>query len=424
MSYDRRDIAQRSKYVGDVIRVPHPDKDEAQFVKVLLEAAHRCPGSLLIPASDAALGTVARHKTSLEDAGLIVASDGAEVTETLLNKATTLALARSAGVPSPATFPVSDEDDVRRFCATAEFPAVLKPELSHIYKQLVGVKWTRVDSTKEALRAYTVARSHSLEVVLQELIPGDEQCGAVYNSYFWDGEPLVEFTSRKIRNSPPETGSPSVVVSEWMPEVAEQGRRLLGTARFSGYSCTEFKRDPRDGQYKVMEVNARHNLSSLLATRCGVNFPWLQYQHLVDGVVPVQRDYEQGIYWVDITRDLQHLRHYLRRPGYSLGELLQPYRRPHVCAVLDRDDLGPAVTRGVDTVRVAAGRLRSRFSRPTASPGLSPPLRLPLQREREDTPPAREGRPPLGSGRWTERTDHSPNEAPPRTAEVGGWSGG
>jgi predicted ATP-grasp superfamily ATP-dependent carboligase len=364
VSYDRRDIAQRSRYVRDIIEAPHPDTDEAQFVKVLLEAAHRSPGSLLIPASDAALGTVARHKTTLEDAGLIVASDAAEVTETLLNKATTFALARSAGVPSPATFAPADEDDVRRFCASAEFPAVLKPELSHIYRQLVGAKWTRVDSTEEAVRAYAVARSHSLEVVLQELIPGNELCGAVYNSYFCNGEPLVEFTSRKIRNSPPETGSPSVVVSEWMPEVAEQGRRLLRAAKFSGYSCTEFKRDPRDGQYKVMEVNARHNLSSLLATRCGLNFPWIQYQHLVDGIEPVQHDYEQGIYWIDVTRDLQNLRHYLGRPGYSLGTFLEPYRHSHIFAVLDRHDIRPAATRGVDTMRVAAQRLRQKLSRP------------------------------------------------------------
>ena len=364
VSYDRRDIATSSRLVRDVIRAPHPDNDEAAFVKVLLEAAHRCPGSLLIPASDAALGSIARHKTSLEDAGLIVASDAAEVTETLLNKATTFALARSAGVPSPATFAVSNEDDVRWFCASAEFPAVLKPELSHLYRELVGVKWTRVENPEEALRAYAVARSHSLEVVLQELIPGDEHCGAVYNSYFWNGEPLVEFTSRKIRNSPPDTGSPSVVVSEWIPEVAEQGRRLLRAARFSGYSCTEFKRDPRDGQYKVMEVNARHNLSSLLATRCGLNFPWMQYRHLVNGIVPVQRDYQQGMYWVDVTRDLQNATHYLRRPGYSLGEFIEPYRRPHVFAVLDRDDVRPAAIRGVDTVRVAAARLRKKLSVP------------------------------------------------------------
>jgi D-aspartate ligase len=374
VSYDKRDIAPSSRYVREVVPAPHPDKDEAQFVKVLLEIAHRCPGSVLIPASDAALGTVARHKTSLEDAGLIVASDGAEVTETLLNKATTFALARSAGVPSPATVAVSDEDDVRRYCESAEFPAVLKPELSHIYRELVGVKWSRVDNAEEALRAYAVARSHSLEVVLQELIPGDERCGAVYNSYFWNGEPLVEFTSRKVRNSPPDTGSPSVVVSEWMPEVAEQGRRLLRAAKFSGYSCTEFKRDPRDGEYKVMEVNARHNLSSLLATRCGVNFPWLQYQHLVDGTLPVQRDYEQGVYWIDVTRDLQNVGYYLRRPGYSLNDFVEPYRRSCIFAVLDRHDIGPAVARGLDTVRIAAGRIKKKVARPKPAPEAYEPV--------------------------------------------------
>ena len=58
VSYDSRDIATSSKFTRDVIPAPHPDKDEAQFVKVLLEAAHRFPGSLLIPASDAALGAV------------------------------------------------------------------------------------------------------------------------------------------------------------------------------------------------------------------------------------------------------------------------------------------------------------------------------------------------------------------------------
>jgi D-aspartate ligase len=363
VSYDRRDIATSSRFARAVIRAAHPDKDEAQFVKALLEAAHRCPGSLLVPASDAALGTIARHKTSLEDAGLIVASDEQEVTEILLNKAKTFALARTAGVPVPAVFAPSNEDDVRQFCASAEFPLVLKPTLSHIYRELVGVKWTRVETAEEAVRSYSVARSLSLEVLLQELIPGDELCGAVYNSYFWNGEPLVEFTSRKIRNSPADTGSPCVVVSEWIPEAAEHGRRLLRAAKFSGFSCTEFKRDPRDGEYKLMEVNPRHNLSSLLATRCGLNFPWMQYQHLVDGRVPVQRDYEQGIYWIDVTRDMKNLHHYLRRPGYSVGYFLEPYRRSHIFAVLDPDDIGPAASRGLDTMRVAAQRVRRKLSR-------------------------------------------------------------
>ena len=363
VSYDERDIAPSSRYVGRTVRAPHPDVDEARFVAVLLETARREAGGVLIPASDAALGPVARHKARLQDAGLVVASDDADVTETLLNKAKTCALARAAAVPHPATCPVSTEDDVRRSCASIGFPAVVKPELSHVYRKLAGAKWTMVHDVAEAVRACAFAWSHSLEVVLQELIPGDERCGAVYNAYCWDGEPLVEFTSRKVRNSPPDTGSPSVVVSEWIADAAEQGRRLLRAARFSGYACTELKRDPRDGTYKIIEVNARHNLSSLLATRCGPNFPWLQYRHLVDGLVPVQQDYEQGVYWIDVTRDLKNLGHYLRRPGYSLLDFVEPYRRSRVFAVLDRHDVGPAAARGVDTARVAVAALRNRLLR-------------------------------------------------------------
>jgi D-aspartate ligase len=372
VSYDRRDIATSSRFVREVIRTAHPDKGEAQFVNAVLEAAHRYPGSLLVPASDAALGTIARHKTTFEDAGLTVAVDNEEVTDVLLNKAKTYDLARSAEVPVPSTFTPSSEEDVRRFCASAAFPVVLKPTMSHTYRELVGVKWTRVEGVEEAVRGYQVARSLSLDVLLQELIPGDELCGVVYNSYFWNGEPLVEFTSRKIRNSPPETGSPSVVVSEWLPEVAELGRRLLRAAKFSGYSCTEFKLDPRDGEYKLMEVNARHNLSSLLATRCGLNFPWMQYEHLVDGLVPVQQEYEHGIYWIDVTRDVQNLRHYLRRPGYSVGNFLEPYRRSHIFAVLDRHDVGPAATRSLDVVRIVADRVARKLS-PKPRPAVRAP---------------------------------------------------
>ena len=88
--------------------------------------------------------------------------------------------------------------------------------------------------------------------------------------------------------------------------------------------------------------------------------------------MPVQRDYEQGIYWVDVTRDLQYLRHYLRRPGYSLGEFLEPYRRTCIFAVLDRRDVGPAAARGLDTLRVAAARLRKKVRRPAPGSACDP----------------------------------------------------
>jgi len=73
---------------------------------------------------------------------------------------------------------------------------------------------------------------------------------------------------------------------------------MLRALDFHGFANIEFKRDPRDGQYKIIEVNARHNLSALLAVRCGVNFPLLQYRHLVHGELPDQPQCRQGVYWI------------------------------------------------------------------------------------------------------------------------------
>ena len=107
-----------------------------------------------------------------------------------------------------------------------------------------------------------------------------------YNAYVSDGRPAVEVTAQKLRLSPPQMGFPRVVVSKEVPEVIEPGRQLLSAMGFHGFANIEFKKDPRDGTYKLMEVNGRHNNSGMLSVRAGVNFPWIMYRHLVQGELP------------------------------------------------------------------------------------------------------------------------------------------
>jgi predicted ATP-grasp superfamily ATP-dependent carboligase len=187
--------------------------------------------------------------------------------------------------------------------------------------------------------------------MLQELIPGDDAQGVNYNSYFWNSEPLVEFTAAKVRNAPPELGSPRVAVSKYIPEVLGPGRMILQAMGFYGYSCIEFKKDTRDGVYKLMEVNGRHNRSGLLAVHCGINFPWIQYQHLVYGELPKTSGYQTGVYWMDIYRDIGFSLKFFRKEGYTLSQYFQPYRHAHVDAILDKLDLKPFIWRGISLAR-------------------------------------------------------------------------
>jgi D-aspartate ligase len=347
---EREDMGYVSKYVTERISVPHPEKSEGQFIDVLVKYAAYLGGGLLIPTSDETLCVISRNKTLLERHYLVACTEWT-ITEQFIDKKHTYALADAIGVPAPKTMVPHSAEDVERYSRTVQYPCLLKPCQSHSYFDRFKRKMTRVDNLQQMLAAYQEAANAGLEMMLQELIPGDDTHGVNYNSYFWNGEPLIEFTAEKVRNAPPQFGSPRVAVSKHIPEVLEPGRKILQAMGFYGFSCTEFKKDARDGIYKLMEVNGRHNRSGLLAVHCGINFPWIQYKHLVCGEWPVSCNYRAGVYWIDIFRDVSYSLRCFRHEGFTLSQYLQPYRGPHVFAIWDKYDPKPFIQRGLNLAR-------------------------------------------------------------------------
>ncbi len=348
LSYDDRDIARVSKWVTQVVRSPHPEDDERKFLLLVSELAGCYRGALVMPATDASLAVLARSHRVLAAWGFVVAAPPEKVARVCLNTAETYAAARASGVPVPVTVAVSDLADIARYAGQASFPAVLKPTFGDRFQESFGRKWTWVGDPDHAAREFRRAAGAGLEVVIQEFVPGDESCGVNYNAYFCNGKPLVELTSVTIRTSPVESGSPSVVVSHEVPQAMVVGRTMLAELGFDGFANIEFKRDARDGVYKLIRVNPRHNHFAALAQRCGINFPWLHYCHLIDGWRPVYQDYGKGVHWIDPARDVSQSLSYLCRRGDSPGRFLRPYRAPHVFAVWSGDDTGPGWAHAAD----------------------------------------------------------------------------
>jgi len=360
--YDARDMGYVSKYVKECVYAPHPEKSEDEFVERLVVSANRFGGGVLIPTSDATLATASRHKKLLEQYYIVACTEW-EISKQFIDKQRTYALADAVGVPAPKTVVPHSIEDVERYSQAVQYPCLVKPSQSHQYYDRFGTKMVRVDNFDQMLAAYQQAAEVGLEVLLQELIPGGDSQGANYNSYFWNGEPLVEFTAKKIRNGPPEIGSPRVAVSKSVPEVIESGRRMLKAMDFYGYACTEFKQDPRDGVYKLMEVNGRHNLSTLLAVRCGINFPWLHYRHLVHGELPPSYEQRVGVFWIDVTRDLGYSLKAFSKEKSTLRQYLRPYFSSHTFAIFDLKDPKPFVKRCTDLAKTAFRTSLSTFWR-------------------------------------------------------------
>ncbi len=353
--YETPDMGYVSRYVTAQLRTPHPEDEEDAFIGLLIDCAGRFGRCLLIPADDATLSAVSKHKALLQ-AHHIVACTEWSIAEQFIDKQHTYALAEKMGIPAPRTLLPRSAQDVEQYAGTVRYPCLIKPTHSHLFFARFRTKMVEVADAAQMLAAYRQADDAGLQVLIQERIPGDDSHGVNYNAYVWDGEPLVEFTAAKVRLSPPRFGVPRVVISRQIPEVIAPGRRILKAMGYYGYACTEFKRDPRDGIYKLMEVNGRHNRSVLLAVACGINFPWLEYRHLTQDEKPAQAAYEEGTYWIDEYRDLFHTLRFFGREGQAPMDYLRPYLKRHVFATFQWSDPKPFMKRCADLLRGALHR--------------------------------------------------------------------
>jgi len=344
LNYSENEMGLYSKYVQGRVSVPDPRKNEADFISRLLEVAQEFKGSLLIPTDDYTVVVLSKNKALLQP-HYVVAVEDWEIVKKMIEKQFTYELARSLGIPAPLTFVAESLAEVKAFLDQVTYPCLIKPCEGHTFFDHFKVKMFRIENEDELFARYSEIEPLGFKVMIQELIPGDDTQGVNYNSYFVDGAPIAEFTAKKVRLEPPFLGSPRVIVSKAIPEILEDGRLLLKNMNYSGFSCMEFKKDLRNGIYKLMEINCRNNLSGLLAFTCGINFPWIQYRHLLYDELNRATSFKENVYWIDFDKDL--LRFFISRKeeGYSLKEYLLPYCKEKVFAISSFRDPLPYIMR-------------------------------------------------------------------------------
>jgi predicted ATP-grasp superfamily ATP-dependent carboligase len=362
--WDDDDLAASSRHAAATVRVPQPDAGDGAFVESLLALADDYPGAVLIPTTDGAVKDMAMSKATLER-HFLVDCPAWDVAELFIDKRHTYDIAADLGIALPRTLVPDGAGDLEALASELRFPCLVKPRESHLWAARFGGKYTLVDSLEEMRASYAVASEAGLEVVIQELIVGRDRNGVNYNAFRTADGVVADCTARKIRQGPPRSGLPRVVISAEVPEVVEPAKRLLEALGVEGFACVEFRRDDRDGTYKLLEVNGRHNLSSLLSIRCGLNFPWIAYRHIVAGEIPEPVRARSGLYWIDEWLELAFNRSRAGRDSDTWRQILRPWVRDHVFAVFDRSDPGPSrlLARQIlgDARRVAAQTVRQRL---------------------------------------------------------------
>ena len=256
-----------------------------------------CERAVLFPCSDEWVEAVNQLPGELRDRYL-TSLPPKTVLDTLLDKAKLEELGAEQNVPRPHTVVLRSRDDLADLEEAQFVSRFLKPCHSRPFARQFGVKAFAVKDRTDALTRYDDISRHGHDLVLQEYIQGPPNEHYLIDGVVDAGGRLrTLFARRRIRMYPLDFGDSSHIRSvprEEMGAAADALQRLLETMRYRGIFSAEFKRDGRDGEHKLLEINTRAWTYVEFPLLCGINMPYMAYRDALGLPVEDEFDYAVG----------------------------------------------------------------------------------------------------------------------------------
>jgi predicted ATP-grasp superfamily ATP-dependent carboligase len=199
----------------------------------------------------------------------------------VLDRETTLRIARRLGIPIPKTRMISDENDITAAAGDLEFPAVVKPRRSRWFTpggRVAGATAAHAATPADAVRALRRLDPGGAPALLQTYLAGE---GRGIFVLMRRGEPVARFAHRRVLSLHPEGGASAR--AEALPadgDAYDAAVALLRDIGWEGPAMAEFIRTEDGGDDVLMEINGRLWGSLALAVRAGVDFPALWVRSL------------------------------------------------------------------------------------------------------------------------------------------------
>ena len=340
---DELSIARASRFSTRTVRAPSL-RDEAATLEAL-DAVRRTlglEGWVLYPTREETVAALARNRADLAGS-FRVPTPAWESVRYAWDKRATYRLAQELGIPTPRCWFPSDEGDLRD--VDLRGPVIIKPAIKEHFIYETHAKAWRADSEQELRRLFARARSivGDDEVIVQELIPGNGSQQFSYCALFKDGAALAGMTVQRHRQHPSDFGRASTFVETVeLPALHEPSIRFLQAIGYYGLVELEYKLDQGDGQYKLLDVNARTWGYHSIGQAAGVDFAHLLYQDQVGQEVAEART-RPGVRWIRLATDIPNAVVDLKAGRLRPGEYLRSLRGVHTEAVFTMRDPLPGL---------------------------------------------------------------------------------
>ena len=210
--------------------------------------------TVLLPTDDRGAVFIAEHAEALAR-WFVFPHLPAELPRQLVDKTSLYSLCGRMGIPCPEYAVPTSIDQVHEFIGRARFPVVAK----------IGVHSRRLKNRHSSCIVHSPAELLTLcgategvspqNIILQEYIPGEDWIFHGYRNP--ESDCFVGFTGKKLRSYPPFAGPTTLGVSILNEPLIKQSEAMLRGIGFAGIVDFDYRRDERDGLYKLLDFNPR-----------------------------------------------------------------------------------------------------------------------------------------------------------------------
>lgn len=287
-------------------------EEDAVFCDTLIRFAARYPGKelLLVPCGDNYIKLLVRNQEALRPYYRFECI-GEDLLMRLSMKESFYQVCTEHGFAFPKTATCTKEN-YRDIALPFDFPVIVKPSNSVAYWNCRFPHKKKVFDAENqaefsAILTAIYGSSYQDPLIIQEYIPGDDSNMRVMNCYCGSdrrvrlialGHALLE------EHSPEGIGSYAAIITAHDEALSQRMRAFLEAVGYVGFANFDMKLDPRDGQYKLFEMNLRQGRSSYYVTAAGYNLAkWLVEDVLLHKDAPLTIASNE-VLWSIIPKDI------------------------------------------------------------------------------------------------------------------------
>lgn len=328
-------------------RVLAADKSNEGLIDTLIKLGKELGRkSALFPCSDDSVLAVSMHRELLKDRyGFVIADH--EVVELLMNKVKLYRYLARSGFPIPPTYFISNKSDIEETANKVKYPCIVKPpRLTKAWLDCFETKVLKIRSAEELYAVYDSAVKADHTLIVQEWIDGTDS--NIYQYYYYfdkNHKPVINHTSRKLRQWPIELGEASLVESCLDDPVPRESIDIYSGIKYRGIISLEIKMDEKGARHYIIEPDVgRPNTSIGQVEASGVPILYTMYCDALDMPLPSGAGPKHtGAKWVSLGRDLLASRAYYAKGKLTFKEWLNSIRGVNTFAVLSIRDPIPSI---------------------------------------------------------------------------------